>query len=412
MTMLKIKSWPKLIFSIVIAQSAGFIGTFFTIEAIPTWYATLNRPSFSPPNWVFGPVWTILYTLIGISLYRIWIKNKKGSLKLFFLHLFLNAVWSPIFFGLQNLGLAFVIIFLMDITLIIIINNFYKLDKLASYLLIPYLLWIGFASLLNLSFWKLNGGSGINRVFAQDLAFTKAREDYIFVEDNYKRNLSDLEIKKDAYRKNPTLSLKEEARISYLTFAKTRNDYIRSYFTVLRSKSSESKGLSNSEKQEIYRKIDPEVVWHEKRNDDYKDLDTLEDIVNKIKEDVIRYEQNKPIIYFTLANISLGEVKNTKEEHISLYNKLKGEANELIKLGRADAGLFDRWFRDIDQEINNLSDIESKTKKEIDKIYGADEYQRSSGYKKALETLDPAKFSLLNLNRFIKELDNTIQSKR
>ncbi|MDO8341365.1 MAG: TspO/MBR family protein [Candidatus Woesebacteria bacterium] len=151
---MRIKSISKLLISIIISQLAGLVGTFFTFSAIPTWYITLNKPIFNPPNYIFGPVWTILYTLIGISLYKIWIK--KGSLKLFWVHLFLNTIWSPIFFGAKNLGVAFVVIILMWISLIFLIKNFYKIDKSASYLLIPYLLWISFASFLNFSILILN----------------------------------------------------------------------------------------------------------------------------------------------------------------------------------------------------------------------------------------------------------------
>lgn len=151
---MKIKNISKLVLSILLSQTAGLLGTFFTISAIPTWYVYLNKPSFNPPNYLFGPVWTILYTLIGISLYRIWIK--KGSLKLFFIHLLLNAIWTPIFFGLKNLEIAFVVIVLMVVTLLYIIKSFYKIDKLASHLLIPYLAWISFASILNFSIWNLN----------------------------------------------------------------------------------------------------------------------------------------------------------------------------------------------------------------------------------------------------------------
>ena len=154
---MKIKSLPKLIFSILISQAAGLVGiliNLFAITSISGWYLFLNKPSFSPPGYIFGPVWTILYTLIGISLYLVWIK--KGSLKLFFVHLLLNAIWTPIFFGAKNLSLAFVVIILMDLTLLMVIRSFYKIKKLAAYLLIPYLLWIIFASILNYSIWKLN----------------------------------------------------------------------------------------------------------------------------------------------------------------------------------------------------------------------------------------------------------------
>lgn len=410
--MVKIKSWSKLIFSIFLTQSAGAIGTIFTISAIPTWYALLNKPIFSPPNWVFGPVWTILYTLVGISMYLIWI-NKKGSLKLFLLHLFLNAIWSPIFFGLKNLGLAFFVIILMDISLLVIIKNFYKVNKIAGYLLIPYLLWISFASLLNLSIWKLNPNNTVVNIFAQDFTFTKAREDYVFTKDNYKKDLFDYNLKKDSYNKNPTLSLKEELRLSLYKFVGTRNNLIKNYLTMLRIKTLESTSIENSQKESIYTKIDPEVVWFGDRKNSYTNNTNLEDLLNKSKEEDLRYERDSlPIIYFTLAHISLGEVRTIKDSHIKIYNNLKNEADTLVKLGRADAGLFDRWFKDIELELNNISEIEKNTLTQIDKIFSGEDYLRDGAYKNAIEELEPSKASLLKLNGFIKELENVLESKR
>ena len=410
---MKVKSWPKLLLSILLAQSAGFIGTFFTISAIPAWYAFLNKPTFSPPNWLFGPVWTILYTLIGISLYRIWIKNKKGSLNLFILHLILNAAWSPIFFGLKNLGLAFLVILMMDVSLVIIIKRFIKLDKLAGYLLIPYLLWISFATVLNFSIWKLNPQNTVKNIFAQDFTFTKAREDYVFTEDTYRKDLADFNLKKDSYNKNPTLSLKEELRISLYKFVGTRNSLFKNYLTMLRIKTLESKGIETGKKEEIFTKIDPEVTWFSERKNSYSTNDTLEDIVMKTGDEDTRWRTNTlPVIYFTLAHTSLGEVRATKEDHIKIYRDLKRESQELVKLGRADTSLFERWFRDIDQELNNIGEIEKATLVEIEKIFGADEYRRSGSYENAIETLEPVKTNLLRLNGFIKELETVISDKR
>lgn len=405
---MKIKSWPKLIFSILLAQSAGGIGTFFTFDAIPTWYATLVRPSFAPPNWVFGPVWTVLYTLIGISLYLIW-TNKKGSLKLFLFHLFLNAIWSPIFFGAKNLGLALIVIIIMDVTLIVIIKNFYKINKVAGLILIPYLMWISFATVLNFSFWQLN----LNNIYAQDFTFQKSREDYIFSEDNYRIGLSDYNLKSASYKKNPTLSLKEEFRLSTYQFVSYRNILIKSYLTMLRINTLESQGIDASQKEIVYSKLDPEVVWYENRKNNYDLSNTIEDIIRKTKEEDERYQVSTlPAIYYTLANISLGEAKTSKNIHLEIYNKLKKEANDLIGLGRADAKLFERWFKDIDLELAKIAEIENNTKNQIEIIYGSDEYKRETGYKNAIEELNPIKSNLSNLNRFIMELENTVNTKR
>ncbi len=145
---------PKLFLSIGICLGVGIIGSLFTFSAIPTWYATLNKPFFSPPNFIFGPVWTILYILLGISLYLVWIKEKVPTV--FWIQLLLNAVWSIIFFGLKNPLLALVDIVALWIAIFLTIKAFYKINKLAGNLLIPYLIWVAFATILNLSIVILN----------------------------------------------------------------------------------------------------------------------------------------------------------------------------------------------------------------------------------------------------------------
>lgn len=146
---------------ILISQLAGVVGSIFTTTAIPTWYATLNKPMFNPPSWIFGPVWIVLYTMMGIASYLVWQKRgnmgvAKISLIIFFIHLVLNALWSIIFFGLHNPMLAFFEIIILWITIAVLIFLFYKIDRRAAYLLIPYLLWVSFASFLNYSIWRLN----------------------------------------------------------------------------------------------------------------------------------------------------------------------------------------------------------------------------------------------------------------
>jgi len=151
--------WKELILAIVICQLAGIIGSLFTFSAISTWYATLVKPSFSPPNWVFGPVWTLLYTLMGISVYLIYIsksKEKFDAMKIFGFQLFLNAIWSIVFFGMKSPLYALAIIALLWLSIIFTTIKFYKINKTASFLLIPYLLWVSFASILNYYIWVLN----------------------------------------------------------------------------------------------------------------------------------------------------------------------------------------------------------------------------------------------------------------
>jgi benzodiazapine receptor len=151
----------KLLISVAGCLLVGFIGSLATTPAIPTWYETLNKPFFNPPNWIFGPVWTTLYILMGISVYLIWtkgIKNKKNkdALYFFLIQLGLNFIWSFLFFGFQNPQLAFVEIIFLWAAILITIVKFWKLSKLAAYLLLPYIVWVSFALILNLFIAILN----------------------------------------------------------------------------------------------------------------------------------------------------------------------------------------------------------------------------------------------------------------
>lgn len=150
----KVKNWPQLFFAIFLCEGAGVLGSIFTFSSIPTWYATLDKPVFSPPNWVFGPVWTILYLLMGISLYLVWQKKKVPAV--FWVQLALNALWSVIFFGLKNPVLAMLDIAVLWVAIYLTIKSFYSISKIAAYLLLPYLIWVTFASILNLSIVILN----------------------------------------------------------------------------------------------------------------------------------------------------------------------------------------------------------------------------------------------------------------
>jgi tryptophan-rich sensory protein len=161
MTIMTLSDQKKLIFSIFICLFAGFIGSFFTTPAIPTWYAMLQKPSFAPPNWVFFPVWTALFIMMGISLFLVWKKGLedktvKTAIYIFAGQLVLNALWSFAFFGLRSplLGLMEIIILWMAILATIV--TFKKLSRTAAYLLIPYILWVSFAAFLNYMIWRLN----------------------------------------------------------------------------------------------------------------------------------------------------------------------------------------------------------------------------------------------------------------
>jgi len=153
---MKIKSLPKLLLFIAICEGAGLIGSVFTFPAISTWYKFLNKPSFSPPNFLFGPAWITLYFLMGISLYLIWRKKNKNALVFFWIHLFFNATWSVMFFGLRSPLLGLINILILWVLIVVVIHKFWKINKTAGILLLPYLAWVSFATYLNYSIWLLN----------------------------------------------------------------------------------------------------------------------------------------------------------------------------------------------------------------------------------------------------------------
>lgn len=151
----------KLFISIAIPLLVGLVGSAVTFPAIPAWYATLTKPAFSPPNWLFGPVWTVLYILMGIAFYLVWKKGTKSekvraAIWVYGIQLVVNALWSAVFFGLRSPPGGFVVIILLLVLIIAMIRQFYRVNTWAAYLLVPYLLWVAFATVLNLNVWILN----------------------------------------------------------------------------------------------------------------------------------------------------------------------------------------------------------------------------------------------------------------
>lgn len=145
----------KLIFCILITQAAGILGSIATVSSVKTWYLTdLVKSSLNPPSWIFAPVWTLLFFLMGVSLYLVW--NKKNHLFWFWVQLILNTLWSFLFFGLRSPSLAFYEIIILWLAILITIIKFWKINRTASLLLWPYLVWVSFASILNYSIMILN----------------------------------------------------------------------------------------------------------------------------------------------------------------------------------------------------------------------------------------------------------------
>lgn len=149
----------KLIIAVAVCLGVGGISGFITASEIPGWYVSINKPSFNPPNWIFGPVWTLLYILMGIAFFLIWksdAPSKEKAYLFFALQLILNFFWSIIFFHFHATGAALMEIILLWICILLSILSFYPISKPAAYLLIPYLLWVSFATVLNFAIWKLN----------------------------------------------------------------------------------------------------------------------------------------------------------------------------------------------------------------------------------------------------------------
>ncbi len=159
-----VKKFVVFIIAILIPQIAGFIGSVFTITNDRSWYANIVKPSFNPPNWVFGPVWTILFIMMGIALYFVWVKNRtKDNSKyknlaywFFGIQLALNTLWSILFFGLHCPLCSLVEIFILLVAIIVTIIYFFKVNKVAGWLMIPYLFWVSFATILNFAIVILN----------------------------------------------------------------------------------------------------------------------------------------------------------------------------------------------------------------------------------------------------------------
>ena len=149
-----------LIVALVACYGIAAGGTLPTSRSLVDWYPTLNKPSFNPPNWIFGPVWSVLYTMMAISAWMVWrsesLSRTRVALGIFGVHLLLNLGWSLIFFGLHNTGAAFVEIVLLWLSIVATIVAFWRIRRPAAVMLIPYLGWVSFASALNFAIWRLN----------------------------------------------------------------------------------------------------------------------------------------------------------------------------------------------------------------------------------------------------------------
>lgn len=158
---MKVPSWVVLLIFVGVCESVGFLGSIFTAGEIAGWYADLLKPEWVPPNYIFAPVWTVLYALMGFSAWLVWkdkkpFKEREGALWVFLIQLILNGIWTPIFFGAHEVGIALAVIVVLLGAVALTTVLFYRINKLAGLLFVPYLAWVGFATALNASILMLN----------------------------------------------------------------------------------------------------------------------------------------------------------------------------------------------------------------------------------------------------------------
>lgn len=265
------------------------------------------------------------------------------------------------------------------------------------YFLIVFLLPFGYLSLAR----------------AQDDPMQKVFNDYIFNQDTYNQSLTNFNLDKDSYIKNPTLSLKEEARKSLFDFLTKRNDYIKSYLLLLKTRINTGAGLNDQEKQNIYTMLDPEITFFTDRKAEYKPELSLEEMVNKSDQENQRYTNTtQKTIYYVVATIGLSDLREIRTSETDIYKSLKEESGNLVILGRADSRLFDRWFNDINTELDNFSTLESRYIGLREKILEEDGYTLKSSYENTIEFSQELKSSLLKVAGFVEELEKTVSEKR
>ena len=151
----------KLAVSIGVCLGAGALGSVFTALSVESWYRAIDKPAFTPPSWVFGPVWTLLYILMGIALFLVWRQGTdtpgvRTALTVFVIQLALNTLWSLLFFGLRRPLLGLIDIALLWAAILVTMVRFHPLSRTAAWLLAPYLAWVSYATALNFAIWRLN----------------------------------------------------------------------------------------------------------------------------------------------------------------------------------------------------------------------------------------------------------------
>lgn len=242
-------------------------------------------------------------------------------------------------------------------------------------------------------------------VLAQDFDFNKAYADYTFNRDVYDQSNSEYEKAKEFYLKNPTLTLKEEARKKTLTMLRARDDLQRIYLTALRMKINEVGGLTQSEKEGILAKLDSEVAWYQTHKESYSEADPLETLFVKSKESEERHKKpTTPIVYEALYLISLGQITGARLDHEVLYASIRGELEKNVSEGKLRIDPFNRWLTDIDGVIIDLKGEEEKSKLEIAKLYSQYYSNPANIFLTSVRNFEKSLEGLKKVNGFLNEL--------
>jgi translocator protein len=158
--MAKWNPWLVLMLFVAICLAVSGLGAIFTADSVRNWYPSLDKPKWNPPSWIFGPVWTVLYLMMAVAAWLVWRKGELSDIKiplgLFAFQLILNAAWSPLFFGLKNPLAGLLDIIPLWLAILATMASFWRISSTAGVLLIPYWLWVGFATALNFTLWKMN----------------------------------------------------------------------------------------------------------------------------------------------------------------------------------------------------------------------------------------------------------------
>ncbi len=246
---------------------------------------------------------------------------------------------------------------------------------------------------------------GINRLNAQDFNFDKAYQDYIFTQSRYSESFSAYTKARDTYEKNQTLTLKEDARIKTLEMLRMRDELLKVYLTALRIKLVEVGGLTQTEKETQFERIDSEVIWYKDHKEQYKDTDPLEILFSKSKNTQDRYKlDTERKIYDALFSASLGEVINLRLKHEEVYSGIRKEIDSKVTEGKVRIDPFNRWFTDIEGVIEQLKGQEDKAKKQILKIYTEGNNNPASVFKTSIVPFETSRTLLSTLNGFLEEL--------